>query len=227
MSVSAYFKNPEKMFQLAVTTNSVVTALLPLMLQLLSSFSEKLYNQIETFDADAEENKQYADRMQSVAKASTWIAVLGGKALMFLNGFQTGKGKDNLTGKQAKVVQAFLVGFSMIAFAMLFTLCGMGIKMYDSAASFNEKVCTFPSSTTTTTSQTEEEKEASEQESKSKAEDSATALYNTYIASLTVFGVLFCIYVWFTAEYAKYAPIKGSKKQVRGGAPAVSGFFAY
>lgn len=215
---TSFFQNPENMYKLAVTTNSVVTASLPIMLQLISMFTESMAEKIETFEDDKEENEDYAKTTKTVASVSQWIAVLGGKALMFLNGFQTGKGKQNLTGKQAKTVQGFLAGFSVVAFAMLFTMCGMGIKMYNSAATWNEKVCAFPSSAATATSATAAE--GAEEETDDKAEESensAKAIYDTYIAVLVVFGIMFGVFVWFTYQYAEYAPIRGSVSKVSGG----------
>lgn len=199
--MTAYFKNPENMFKLVVSVNAITTTILPEMLDLLSSFSGKMYERIETYDGDAEKEKKYTDRARSVATASHWIAVIGGKVLMFLCGYQSSQGKDKLGGKQAKLISGFQIAFSAVCFVMLFALCGMGVKIYNSAATWNEKVCEFPPPPPADTAASSEYAAKAEE-----SEDKATALYNLYIAALVIFSVLFCINVWYAAHLGDYAP---------------------
>lgn len=247
MAMKSYFSDPEKMFQLAVSVNAVVTALLPLTLQILSKSQSTMFERIETYEDDAEENLKYAESAEKVATASQWIAILGGKALMFLSGFQAGKGKQNIENKQAKTIVGFQTGFSVLAFAMLFTLCGMGIQVYNSAATWNTKVCEFPAAAPvaastslnasssrggkrradTTTAETDTASSAQE------AEDKATGVYNMYIGALSVFALLFCVYVWFSVVYGEFSPNKrksrasaASSAGVTGGS-SISAFFTY
>jgi hypothetical protein len=235
------------MYTLAVTVNAVITATLPITLQLLSSSSNTMFDRIETYEGDVEEAAEaqdYVDSAKGVATASRWIAIVGGKALMFLSGFQMGRGKTNLSNQEAKRVVGFQTGFSVLAFAMLFTLCGMGIKVYNSAETWNVKECAFPSSTstststsTTTTTDTDTDTDTKTAEEKAAdAEKDATRIYNAYIACLVIFGVMFGIYLWFSVEFGEFSPNRPKRRasagpSVTGGhqgaSPSVSDFFTY
>lgn len=261
------------MFDLQIVATSL-TAGMAFALALTGGLTLDMYDRIAAggFKDPQEENQDYADKTVGMANASYYIGVLVFYALSILLGYQGGKGKDALGQKSSKIANGFCQGFSFIAFILLFATCGMGIKMFDSVESWSaKKECTTTTTavaatvsapmmrapknnskkksraTTTTTTEAEDA---------DKSERKAVSIYNTYIAFLVIFSLLFGVYIWYIVKYSsysgtiskytsqasqyatnKYQAYKGSSAAAapaaaaiqggRGYGPAVSEFFTY
>jgi hypothetical protein len=236
------------LYDLGITTN-VLTAVSAIALATSGALAGDMYDRIQTFEDDQEDNKKYADSTNSLAMASYWTGMLVFVALAVLMGYKAGKGKEAIAEKSSQAATYAQQAFAFVAVVMLFATCGTGMHMYDTVATWGS-TCPTTTSTSTTgaatmaapkrygykksraeTATVEEEKTEAE-----KSSDKAKSYYSTFIAFIVLGSIALALWL---ASIVKDAEFMKKLKGVRGGSsykratyrptssPSVSEFFVY